>query len=215
MILHDIKSPLSVIMGSSEIINDKVSDELALKVSQKISKSTDRIIEIINNVQEKIRNPSYDSSKDFKVVTTNLKEIIPSLQEYMEYRKIIIDYSFDLKENFVALKDVDLYQIFTNLINNSLDAISDQPIQEQWIKVSIRGECSDYVIISIQDSGNGILQKNIDKIFNPLFSQKKSEKGTGLGLNIVKDLLLSSGGDIAYNPSSKNTEFLITLPKSK
>ncbi len=215
MILHDIKNPLTVIMGSSDLMKMKLTDEVALKFSQRISNSSNKILEIIDNVQEKIRNPHAVTPIAKKTNSkTNLKEIIPSLEEFIQYKKPNAQYSFNFIDTDVELKDVELYQIFTNLINNSLDAISDLPKEEQWIKIYLKEDSLKNVVLAVQDSGKGIPLEYQDKIFNPLFSNKKSEKGTGLGLSIIKDLLITHQGSIEYNSKSKNTEFLITLPKA-
>jgi signal transduction histidine kinase len=94
---------------------------------------------------------------------------------------------------------------FSNLILNSIQIIGDK---NGKITVSIKEKDSQYSI-TIEDSGEGIDSKIIDKIFDPLFSTKM--EGTGLGLASVKAIIEAHGGTIYVK--NNPTTFTITLPK--
>jgi len=107
----------------------------------------------------------------------------------------------------IADKDA-LHSVFTNLLINSLEALDGEGGE---VKVTLRSETANRARIEISDTGRGIPQEDIAKVFEPYYSTK--ETGTGLGLAIVKKAIDDHGGSI--NVSSKEgsgTTFTITLP---
>ena len=68
-------------------------------------------------------------------------------------------------------------------------------------------------MISVQDNGNGIPQKVLDKIFQPFFTTKPTGQGTGLGLSLSYDIVKAHGGEIKINSKeAEGAEFIIQLP---
>ena len=69
------------------------------------------------------------------------------------------------------------------------------------------------MLISVKDNGNGIPQKNLDKIFQPFFTTKPTGKGTGLGLSLSYDIVKAHGGELKVETAeNKGSEFTIVLP---
>ena len=103
-------------------------------------------------------------------------------------------------------------QVFMNILSNAVQAIENQG--EIWITIkSSELNSKEAVEISIQDSGIGMTQNTIDKIFDPFFSTKTVGQGTGLGLSITYGIIQSHGGDIVVKSQPKvGTEFIITIP---
>jgi signal transduction histidine kinase len=66
--------------------------------------------------------------------------------------------------------------------------------------------------IRVSDDGSGISEGNRERVFDPFFTTRRDEGGTGMGLGIVRALLRAHGGDIALEPSDRGASFLITLP---
>ncbi|PIY90655.1 MAG: hypothetical protein COY74_00250, partial [Nitrosopumilales archaeon CG_4_10_14_0_8_um_filter_34_8] len=95
--------------------------------------------------------------------------------------------------------------VFSNLIKNAIDAIGDNPGSIE-IKCQENGNC---VTIDIIDSGPGIKENNINKIFEPLYTTKQT--GTGLGLVSCKNIIEQHGGKLSVK--NNPTTFTITLPK--
>jgi len=93
--------------------------------------------------------------------------------------------------------------VFSNLLNNAVQALDGQG----EIDVSVSSD-SEFVTIKIRDSGSGIPDEYLDKIFEPMFTTKKT--GTGLGLVICKSIVEQHGGSISV--SNKPTTFTIKLP---
>ncbi len=91
----------------------------------------------------------------------------------------------------------------SNILNNAVHALDGQG----EIDVTVSTD-SDFVIIQVRDSGPGIPKENLEKIFEPMFTTKKT--GTGLGLVICKSIVEQHGGSISV--SNKPTKFTIRLP---
>jgi len=69
------------------------------------------------------------------------------------------------------------------------------------------------ISITVSDNGNGILQKILDKIFQPFFTTKPTGQGTGLGLSLSYDIIKAHGGEIKVNTKENDgSEFIIELP---
>jgi signal transduction histidine kinase len=102
-----------------------------------------------------------------------------------------VDCAIELEENLEITCDSEqIKQVIINLFNNSIDVI--EHLRSRWIK--IEGVKKDNkVILSFVDSGEGIPKKIRDQIFDPFFTTKDPQKGTGLGLGIVRDILSQHG----------------------
>ena len=103
----------------------------------------------------------------------------------------------------------DLNQIWTNLIDNAIDAVGEAG--EVAITAAPR---LDFVIVHIVDNGPGIPPNLGEQIFDPFFTTKPVGQGTGLGLDIARRLVRRNDGDIEFESRPGRTEFRITLPVS-
>jgi signal transduction histidine kinase len=101
----------------------------------------------------------------------------------------------------------ELNQIWANLIDNALDAISDLG------RVEILANREDQrVAVRVIDNGSGIPAQIRDRIFDPFFTTKPMGQGTGLGLDIVRRLVRHNDGEIAVESRPGRTEFRVVLP---
>jgi signal transduction histidine kinase len=99
-------------------------------------------------------------------------------------------------------------RVFTNLINNSIQAIGEGNPGKIEIRITT---LSGSHLITLSDNGSGILPEQEGKIFQPNFTTKSG--GMGLGLAIVRNIIISSGGEITFtSETGKGTTFSISLP---
>jgi two-component system NtrC family sensor kinase len=107
-----------------------------------------------------------------------------------------------------------LYQVFSNLIGNAIDALNEHDGPEKCITIATERLGGDQIAIRIRDTGGGIPEAVRDRIFDPFFTTKPSGIGTGLGLPIVKQLVEEKhGGQLVLESSEgQGTEFTIILP---
>jgi len=201
-IAHELATPLNAIYGLAELAKNRI--ETPMDAMEKIEEQTLRASRIIDG----LKRLSKQKPPEAKPVSINM--ILETTISLLNYRM--------LKENVkvrrylcnalpaVFVDEIQLQQIFINLLNNALDALSDN----REITVTTKSEDGD-VITSITDRGDGIRPEDISRIFNSFFTTKKD--GTGLGLSIVKNLVEANSGRIhVSSEAGKQTTFTITFP---
>jgi signal transduction histidine kinase len=104
----------------------------------------------------------------------------------------------------------ELNQVWMNLIDNALDAISESGT----IRISAN-VLRDRLLVKIADDGKGIPEEILPKIFDPFFTTKPPGQGTGLGLDITRRLLRMHHGDITVQSQPGQTEFQVSLMVEK
>ncbi len=105
----------------------------------------------------------------------------------------------------------ELNQVWINLIHNAIQAMEGSGTLE----ISVRRE-NDRAVVTITDSGKGIPDEIKQRIFEPFFTTKPREKGSGLGLDIVKKIIDKHRGEIKFESEPGNTAFSVFIPvKSK
>lgn len=213
---HELKTPVTSIKGFAETLlegakNDKkVLDEFL----QIIYKESDRLQSLIFDLLElsKIERHEFKLSITKVNVTALLEEILKVVEKNAEKKNIHI--FFNKKSDIVIEGDeYRLEQVFINMITNGINYTPNGGS----ITVSI-GEKSEIVEISIKDTGIGIAQDEIPRIFERFYrvdkARSRNSGGTGLGLAIVKHLIDAHRGKIEVNSViGEGTEFIIQLPK--
>jgi signal transduction histidine kinase len=113
----------------------------------------------------------------------------------------------------------DIGRVILNLVTNAFYAVCEKQRQnitgyEPTVTLSIK-KVDHKIEMSIGDNGNGIPQKNLDKIFQPFFTTKPTGQGTGLGLSLAYDIIKAHGGEIRVETKEgEGTEFIIQLPSA-
>lgn len=103
----------------------------------------------------------------------------------------------------------EMNQVWTNVIDNAIDAMEGRTNNTLEIKTEKSGE---FINVSIIDNGPGIPKEIQDKIFDPFFTTKSIGKGTGLGLEVVRQIINQHNGKVYVNSEVGKTEFVICFP---
>lgn len=208
-ISHDIKTPLTSIIGYSDLIaSDSLKLDKIKKYNEKINLKSKMIKEILNNFDDYLIN---NTNQTLKLEKIKLKDLIEQLDN---------DYKMDLEANNIkllincnCLNDsimIDIMKIkrvFSNIISNSVRYLKNNG----FIKISIKKSDNNY-IFKLKDNGPGVDEKIINKIFEPLYTTDYSRKISGLGLSICKEFIILHGGSIkAYNNYGLTIEFTIPI----
>ncbi len=117
--------------------------------------------------------------------------------------------NFDANLPKVKIYISELNQVWTNVIDNALDAMENTPGSTLEIKTQRDRE---FAVIYITDNGPGISQQIQDKVFDPFFTTKPIGKGTGLGLEVVRQIINQHNGKIELHSEPGRTEFKICIP---
>ena len=208
-VVHEMNNPLTVIQGNVRSIMELTDTS---EIHNRIKK-IQRPIENLLKLADSLRKYSRGSKISLNYMTYDLKTLIEECLLYLEHRfnysniELILELEEDVK---IKCDRSEMEQVIVNLINNSVDAVDN--LRSRWIKIqAYQNEEKTY--LSITDSGDGIPKKVQNKIFDTFYTTKDPEKGTGLGLGIVKDILLHHNATIRVDNSSPNTKFLITFEK--
>ncbi len=200
---HELKSPLTSIKGAAELLrddddNNPMSQEQRSRFLGNIIADTERLDRLLSRLRElaKAELPSQQGS-------SSLRGIIAQLE--MQFRQLTIIYEGSADET-LALPSEAAGIIFANLAENAVQ----NGATDLAIKASGEGRG---ISIQIRDNGRGIADGNRDRIFEPFFSTRRDDGGTGMGLGIVRAMLASHGGTIELLDSSGDgTTFRIILP---
>jgi signal transduction histidine kinase len=239
---HNLSSPLLIILGRAELMKDKLlqlrSRILSLSGNQSPEaraqtmallqeydqnlKDTDIIIENVAKLSDIIRNVMQKSRQDQIEYhqPLNLSSILREELKFMEgdlFFKHNVEKHYDLQEDLPTIKGIysDFSQTFLNLIQNAIDAMRDTETRKLSVSSRLNG---DWIEILVRDSGCGIPQENLDRIFEPYFTTKKgpeeSDKpvGTGLGLHMVKMLMEPYRVQIHVQSRPGDTSFTLRVP---
>jgi signal transduction histidine kinase len=107
----------------------------------------------------------------------------------------------------------ELEQVICNIINNAIDAATEKKIENRTLVLTAFTTSEKMFCITIEDNAGGIPQDIIEKIFEPYFSTKGPEHGTGLGLFICQRILTEHfNGNITVSNHNDGAKFVITLP---
>lgn len=199
---HDLRNPLSVMKMSIDLIKQhpadaKISDDVITKRLNLIEKSIDRISHQIDDVLDYVRN------SPLKLSAISLRTaILNSIDKIHVPHDVTITVS---DSDVIANCDlVKIDAVFINLIVNAIQAMP----QGGTIEINIKSDHDD-IVIEFIDSGIGVPEEFVDKIFEPLFTTK--QKGTGLGLASCKNIIEQHNGKISVK--NNPTTFTIRFPK--
>jgi signal transduction histidine kinase len=202
---HEIRNPLTFIRSATDCLDSDTVDQAKRKIlTNGITEEIDRINQ---RVQELLSLGRIDP-QNFTAV--DLHEVVRNSVSLAEVsaREKEISIEMNLSSGTaVVTGDADrLWQLFENLIINAIEAI------EGGGKIAISSERKrNKVIVDVADTGPGIEEEVVARIFDPFFSTKK--KGSGLGLAIVFSIAKTHGGSVELkNTSPEGSRFRVTLP---
>jgi len=218
-IAHEINNPLSVIKEKAGWLKDLLEEEdIALSRNfQEFAEAVEKIeyhVDRARTVTHRLlgfarRMEPFQESVDVNKI---LEESLSFIENEALHRNIKILRSFDPKMPFITTDPSQLQQVFLNLLNNALDAVDRNGTI--WVD-TYYNHLREEVVIQISDSGPGIPESIIDRIFDPFVTTKALGKGTGLGLSITYSIVQKLGGWITAENSreeDKGAVFTVVLP---
>jgi len=220
-IAHQWRQPLSVIStGATGLLIQKqynnLSDEKFMEICEIIEKNAQYLSQTIDDFRNFIKGDNTPKIFSLKKDTHSFLKIIePTIKS--NNLNILLNICEDTK---IKGFPNELIQCFMNIFNNSKDVLIELDEEDRHIFIS-QYKKENKVIIEFQDSGGGIDETIISKIFEPYFTTKHPSKGTGLGLNMTYNLIVNSMGgeikakNIEYQYKNKNYKgalFTISIP---
>jgi hypothetical protein len=206
-VAHEVNTPLAVISTYAQLLAKQVNgDESKSKLLEKIAKQTFRASEIVNS----LLNFSRTSSTEYEEVDLNriIRETLQLIHPQLDKSRIAAEERLAGTLGLVRGNSGKLQQVFLNLFLNARDAMEQGgtlTVETSSNEVSAR--------VEIIDSGCGIPEENLARIYDPFFTTKGAKKGTGLGLSITYGIVKEHGGSIGVlSQPGQGTRFHLEFP---
>lgn len=212
-IAHEVRNPLSSIGLNAELLGDELVDrgDEPRKLIASIIKEVDRLTEITETYLRfaRLPRPKLERESLGAIVTSVVDMARGELAQ--DGVALSVDVAAGLPE--VAADEAQLRQALINLVRNAREAMSMSMSTTggKRLEISVREQPVGQIAVRVSDSGPGIGDADISKIFDPFFSTK--ERGTGLGLALVHQIVVDHGGRIEVaSPPGSGATFTLTFP---
>jgi two-component system NtrC family sensor kinase len=187
-IAHEINNPLTNVSLNVEMLKDLVgNDDRMLKKIGAIERNTDRASRIAKELLH------FSREKETALLPTDINQVLTSTKNLIISQELSSIIRLKLR-NVPKIMGIPwkLEEVFLNLLMNSIDACTKQ--DSIVIESLLQG---DNVLVTVTDTGHGILEENISKVFDPFFTTKEIGKGTGLGLSVCYNIIKQHSGEIS------------------
>jgi len=210
-ISHDLRTPLTGIMGSAEMLLQKLKDEENIKLLQDIFEESSWLIRLVENILSltRIQEGRLAVNIQPEAAEEIIAEAISRASKYAPNHKISISVPEDVL--FIPMDGKLIIQVLINLIDNAIK--HTMPSDEIKVSIQLEGKKAWF---EVSDNGTGINEKDLPKVFDMFFTARNShidaKHGIGLGLAICKAIVNFHGGEIfAENNQVKGSTFRFFL----
>ena len=213
---HELKTPLTVIMGNSELMLNADIEQKQQKIL--LNATLDQAQRMNTLIADLISLNRVDTTKtiqrDKKVMVTDLKnQILTSLSSLRLKKDISFEFNIDSKKNILGSFS-EVYSALENLVSNAFRYTDKGSISINWSIIKGQG------VLSVTDSGIGIAKEHLTKITDRFYrvdtDRSRNSGGTGLGLAIVKNIMDHHNGSIEIKSDvSKGSTFSLVFPKER
>ena len=219
-IAHEINSPLQGITALLNVI------QTSYKKDHDLLKKLDLVKSAFTSIRDTVRNLiDLNRPGTEKKQLINLNEVIENtaalVRSYLKKNKIEISLNLSAGQQTIDGSPQQMGQVFMNLINNAVESITTDPIYQEKLEQLVMSSAEisinsynrrDEIVIQIKDNGPGIAENDLDHIFDPFYTSKKT-MGMGVGLSICHGIIQDHRGVItAENESDGGAIFTITMP---
>jgi signal transduction histidine kinase len=204
-IAHEIRNPLGNLSLSAQLLKDAfTADSPWAKHIEVIMRNTERINFLITELLNCARPPKLN------IEPHDIHEILESILDLIKTkigsRPIEVNKSFDPDVPLINVDKEQIDRAFSNVMINAVESMPDRG--RMTISTAVE---EGFVVVRVQDTGEGIPEDDIIRIFDPFFSTKPS--GIGLGLSMTYGIIASHDGTITVESKRQNgTVFAISLP---
>ncbi len=206
-IAHEFNNPLDGVIRFTNLSLEHVQDEVVRGYLMEVKQGLYRMANIVRSLLACARNSNPSMEK--VSVNTSIEQVVSSLKTNLYHKTV--DLTLSLEKDLPMITDLGLERVVSNLLRNAIDAV------ENGGKISIASRRQNgHIAVCVRDSGCGIPADVMEKIFDPFFTTKDLEKGCGLGLTIVSEIVKYYNGkiEVESEPGS-GTAFTILLPVLK
>ncbi len=212
---HELRTPLGNILGYATLLHEDATEENK-PLASSILKASSKLRAVLDDIAN--MNLLYTGEADLDLTDTTLQQVIEYAREEVKHTVDIEDHTVDYQvpEEPIPLH-IDLPKMSVVFVNLLLNAIRFTPIEEE-IRLTVDDQ-KEEVIVSVSDTGRGIDQEKLEKIFEVFFQEddhmSRRYGGLGFGLSIARELFQLHGGRIWAESEGlgKGATFRVVLPK--
>ena len=215
MIAHQWRQPLTTIASISGTLQlkmglNKYDKEIFNSKLKDIDSHTVHLSHTINDFKDFFKP---NKIKTFFNIEATIHNALHLMSPLFESKEIDIQVNIDNHLNKeIESYENELIQVFLNIFKNSADVFEEQEILNPKINVSLTDD-DTYVNILIEDNGGGISDETLAKVFDPYFSTKSSQNGTGIGLYMSKSIIEEHcNGNLSVDNNGQGALFSISIP---
>jgi len=211
-IAHEINNKLAPIVGYVDLLQDEISHlhevETLVPYCETIRNAALESAKIIRQLLQLSRPPVRE------MTTVDLHDLFREVQTLLAFRlrqsNCQVGMDFPSTPALIYADAMQIKQVIINLVFNALDAMEEAPVKRLAVAiVAERGR----LVFQLADSGHGIKPDILDRIFNPFFTTKSVDRGSGLGLSVCMSIVKNHGGEItAENLPEGGARFRVCLP---
>ncbi len=210
-VAHEINNPLTSVLGyTSHLLRTLDLSEESRQKLRLMEQETLRVRKIIRNLLDFSRQRS--SRMQPGDVLKPLRESVALLQGAADRSSVRIIEEYPDAPVVVRMDHNEMKQVFINIVNNALHAMA----RGGTLRISLAPARGREIAIVFEDSGHGIPEEHLGKIFEPFFSTKNEGDGTGLGLSISERIIQGHGGRIeVVSAVGRGSTFRVSLPSAE
>lgn len=217
-ISHEIRTPMNGILGFTEVLIDMERDSKKAEMLSLIKSSGETLLKLINDILDLSKIEAGKVSiinKEFNL-SDLIESVVDSFKIVAESKNLVLAYNNidDFTSNVIG-DPLRIKQVLVNLVSNALKFTNEGKVK---VIFDIKNSENKYIFsLKVEDSGIGISENSLNKIFDEFYQEDESEKvkvkGTGLGLSIVKKLVTMMNGTInAESVEGKGSVFSVEIP---
>jgi len=208
-VAHEINNPLTGVLGFSERLLRKSTDEGISRDLERIHNEAQRIVKVMDNLR------TFTHRREPEKQYSDINNILHETLELRAYElrtgniEVVTDFAPSLPE--IEVDSHQIQEVFLNIILNAEQVMTEA---RTGGKLTIRTrKIKNYVRISFADDGPGIPAEHLDKLFDPFFTTREEQGGTGLGLSVCHGIVRQHGGRLyARSKPGQGATFFVELP---
>ena len=216
-VAHEINNPLSIIHASAADFLRRIKTggtvpmEIALRNSERIVQTANRIAKVIKSMRHLVREGSQDKMRPAHAAKIVEETLEVCRERFKNHSVKLLVPNIDPTIT-VFCRKVQIAQVLLNLLQNAFDSVAEQT-KERWVRVAVVVQ-DGAAEFSVTDSGSGIPTELKAKIMEPFFTTKEVGKGIGLGLSLSRRIVEDHGSKLELTDKDGHPRFSFRLPIS-
>ncbi len=213
-VAHEINNPLAIINQKAGLIKDLFTINSSYSGNEKLMRLVDDVLASVRRCGTITRRlldfaRHMESSIEAVDIEAIIRQLLGFMEKEAERRCIAVSVAVQGSIPIFESDRGNVQQIFLNLINNAFAAMADGG----RLDVTIGRKGTTHIAVTVADTGHGIPEADLKRVFEPFFSTRHGHGGTGLGLSVTYGMVSEMGGEITVSSQlNQGTSFRVTLP---